>query len=225
MSKIERGGYFDECVAFLDAIGAARIAELRVGQESNRGSQSAMHQLGSVVVGSQKHFLGVKVPICPRPNEVQLRAAKEIALIDTILRRVPELRGAMPHFIGVLAVGEPQDVRALLTEDATEGGRRRIYPVPVSERIRRLLFGAFVEEGADPYRTFCESTLERTTAFDDGTRQRLLDFTPPPVLYNALGLTDYPKLNELVMGHMDLLTVTVSLESPLGSSPVFADYP
>lgn len=139
-----------------------------------------------------------------------------------LAEHIPEIESSLPTFTGMVAVAseiEPIPL-AVITEDASQGGRLEVWQSPMSQEIRDLLGQRFTQFG-EFYEIFDRSTLRNTTAFDVDGEERLLDFTPPPFrLKHYLRLPGYDDLYEYALDRQAEWTIEIPSDSPLAQSLV-----
>jgi hypothetical protein len=211
--------YIDRCVEAAQTVDAESLSELSVGRRiGSRGSEFTMRTLGRVSVLHGEEHLGLKIPDAGPGWPVERRILQELEAIELLLEHMPELSPAVPRFLALLSVDE-EDPLAVLTEDASQGGKISMRPFSVvggkSELAGSIAEAFAAVDGTEVDR----KAIDYLLAFMIGDRQRLLDFTPPPVWY-----TDEDESERISDGLYDLiegeraLTVDIGSQSPLGVS-------
>lgn len=207
--------YLEECIDAVKSIDLPTLAATPLGEEIGweTGSESDFHVLGRFSVRNTMQWVGIKGPRWQSSDPI-VRAQQELGFIGQCTEGSPDLRPLVPSFIGLISV-EGSEAMALITEDASQGKAVDMRSVPTSVRSRELIDTAFRNFGKG-YR-LQRAELDRTTAFDVGGQERLLDFTPPPVLYSS-GDTphSYEELHVDIWDAIPELTIALPLDSILG---------
>lgn len=207
--------YLEECIDAAKSIDTAKLAATPLGEEIGweSGSESDFHILGQFPVRQMMQWVGIKGPR-RRSSNPKNRLHQEVRFIGWCTEASPDLRPLVPSFIGLVSV-EGSKATALITEDASRGNSVDVWSNPTSARSRELIRVAFSDFGEG-----CElqsAELKRTTAFEVDGQERLLDFTPPPVLYRTANAPDaYLDLHGDIMDAIPDLTITLPFESRLG---------
>lgn len=207
--------YLGECIDAVKSIDLPALAATPLGEEIGweTGSESDFHVLGQFSVSKTMQWVGIKGPRRQSSDPIT-RLQQEVKFIGQCTEVSPDLRPLVPSFIGLVSV-EDSKAMALITEDASRGNTIEVWGTPTSARSRELIDAAFSDFG-EGY-SLQRSELNRTTAFDVDGQERLLDFTPPPVLYRVGNAPDsYVELHGDIMDAIPELTITLPHDSILG---------
>ncbi|HEX5797111.1 MAG TPA: hypothetical protein VFX86_01835 [Candidatus Saccharimonadales bacterium] len=220
--------YLEKCVEAAAYLNRSwqELASRKPGKRLGASDSYRVQSIGSGVIGMGQSLaltplgtirfpisrdLAIKIPRDKSDPMEKLR--DELPAIDEIVRRAPSLRKKVPAFVILLAVEDADNPAALITEDATYGGKLPIEETAASESARKALVRAFPNEDGE---VVASDVLANSLAFDvDGT-ERWLDFTPPPIYASdpdALKIVE-----DEVNARRDELTLTVPADSPLGLS-------
>lgn len=154
--------------------------DLDVKEPSGWGSNTIYRSIGhSTLTSGEVVYIGQK---SPRNYQMAInRLMLELTTICLITDRCPELMPLMPKFMGWTEWGdEPSNI----VDDASRGGEIQVFSSSTSNDTRARLLEGFAEFGA-PSTIFDDEELDRTTSFEAGKAERLLDFTPSPIRLSA----------------------------------------
>lgn len=177
----EKFAYLEQCRDLHSDIERAGI-NLDIKEPSGWGSNTIYRSIGSSTLNSgEVVYVGLKQPRS-RPAGLN-RLLNELCSISIITERCPELMPLVPQFMGWT---EWRSEECNIAEDATRGGQTQVYSSKTSKQTRSILTTGFAEFGK-LYDVFDDYELDRTTSFKVDGAERLLDFTPSPLLdYNDI---------------------------------------
>lgn len=205
--------YLEQCIETIAEVNTSGIAAMRrgklLGSSDNNGY--SVYALGRAEGNIDLH-LAVKAAT---GRDFLSRVMEEIAAVDEMIRKAPSLQGKMPFFIGLLAVGDSNNLAGVITEDATRSGELTIEPISASTVAVEELKAGFGEEAEEAVE---DIELEGSVAFSVGGTERWLDFTPSPVYTHASLRDPFGRLKAEVAARRDELTVTVPEDSLLSVS-------
>lgn len=173
------GAYLDKCIETLGGIDPEELSSARLANSLGGGSGFAFYpvDMAMKVSGEMRH-VGLKLPNHGR--HPASRVTREIGFIDYCIEREPRLEPYFPSFIGAVIIGHGAPV-AVITEDASSGGRYEVIDAPTSDETRDMLYGVFSALGS--FREVMEDdALARSVAFRVDGVERLLDLAPAPLL-------------------------------------------
>ncbi len=206
--------YFDACRQAAANIDVPALSELEPAAAIGRGSFFAFSPLGQLSLGGPKPvYAGLKRPNIALWRPI-VRLEQELTFIATVIDHSPEFQALVPAFMGLVAIEGEEEATAILTEDASEGGRHAVVSRPASPDVRRMLMKPF-EQPAGNDAELNRVRCNRILAFNVSGRQRLLDFTPFPV-NNVSGHASYTANSLPAMDLAAETTIRVPADSPLG---------
>lgn len=209
--------YIDRCVQAVESIDVAALSELTIGDEVDRGHETAFKHLGRLGVLGDEIYVGLKIPVPGNRHDAEFRFQGDVEAIESLLRYMPEYAPKPPKFMALLRVGEGKPV-ALLTEDVTRGGEVKAWPIgrirDEPSELARSIIKAF--EGVEGAKVL-DRDIDYSLAFIVGDETRFLDFTPPPVwLSHREGCDISQKIDHLIDDGS--LVIGINPQSPLGVS-------
>lgn len=207
--------YLDICTEVKRCVNVDDLSSRKPGDLVGiAGSGYCFRQLGALSVTDLKaDYVGLKIPRLTEKGIIA-RTHYEIAFIALQLNVTPELNSYFPRFMNLIQV-EDSDSKALLTEDVSEGGHKELWGQPASSYVREMLYRPFSEYGAMD-EVLDHHELNRTTAFDVGGEEKLLDLVPPPVQMRYRRRPDLAKAySEAVHDALPNITITIPRDSNL----------
>lgn len=173
------GVYLDKCIETLDGIDPEELSSARLANGLGSGSGFAFYPVDRAMkVSGEMRHVGLKLPNHGR--HLASRVTREIGFIDYCIEREPRLESYFPSFIGAVVIGEGVPA-AVITEDASSGGRSAVIDAPASEEVGAMLYGVFCKLGS--FREVMDDdALARSVAFRVDGVERLLDLAPAPLL-------------------------------------------
>jgi hypothetical protein len=210
--------YLESCIDVANSINPYRLATLKPGEVIGSGSQFTFRPLGRLMIGGHnRQYVGLKSPRKRQPGKISAadKLISEMASISLYTSGSPDLLPKMPAFMCLLKIKDT-DHDFILTEDASEGGAKKVLPRRTLLSTRELLYEQFKDAGSSDD-VLDKEVLDMTTAFSVEGVERLLDFTPDPVKTDVLYMKDAigPHIIAAVERIEDL-TLTIPAISPLG---------
>ena len=221
MSELDKTyPYIGQCERIVNEIDVSALEQMElqgvVGSSDHLSSANTLtYALGETTVSGNNVALAVKID----PGNT-FRLQGELEVISSIIALAPELAPKFPLFMGGLAL-KGRDIRraAILTEDATKGGLLPIRPAFLSHDTLAALDKSVSDEGG-LYAVFDRETLVRSTSFDVGGEERILDLHPSPFNfeYQSKHRDEHRKSFPIFREAASELTFRINPESPLGES-------
>ncbi len=172
--------YFEACKAVVSALDTEELASLALGDVLGRGSGFAFRQLGKLTIEpGNEQFLGIKVPTANK-HAVEARLMGELAFIGLVVEMSPRLMDNVPSFMALARLEGDDILAGILTEDVSQGGKKRVREAPASNRLRKLLYEPFNDLGPIE-KVMSDRVCDRSLAFNVEGTEKLLDFTPKPI--------------------------------------------
>lgn len=211
--------YLDTCKATANGIDVVKLGKSHfIGEPAKGGGDYGFRSIGSISIAGNDVYPGVKIPDTNvSAFEILLRLCTEVAIIDIITSRSPDLLPKVSRFTCLVVIEGDEDPVAILTEDFTESGKKSMVPAAASEAVRDSMYRPFRNYGnrAD---LLDEETLELATAcLVEGVEERLHDFTPNPFIHRQFLIQEFTPHMRTVSEFIPGMTVAIPRDSSLSS--------
>jgi hypothetical protein len=215
------GKYLDGCAGIASQLSIREVEDCVVGREIGQGSKFTSYSLGIIAVAGHEIYACLKIPnksIVDRAFEIAARYAKEVVAIDDLLIRDESLVPYVPLFMAPLAI-EGAGLVGILTEDATKNGKLEIRE-GAGFALEKRVIEAYSDVHGTSDAVFLDEVVRNSLMFTlgnfaDGFQERLLDFTPPPIIGigNISGIRRQVESGEHVVTIPSGCTLTQSVET------------
>lgn len=164
--------------------------------KSGEGSGFSFRSYGHALLASAEVvYIGEKQPN-EGPRSANRRVRQDLVRSSILADRCPELLPKLPRFIGW---HYDREGTAILTEDASAGGKHEVWGVDAEEGTLEILIAGFGREN------LAFRDINNSMTFETEGVERFLDMTPGPFLnykrildqYNGLAETAFDLADDL----------------------------
>jgi hypothetical protein len=191
-------------------------AENCIGQNEGTlsGSPTLVYALGSFATEHGTVHLALKR--VGSPGNRLYGELKDTLILD---KRTPELVAQLPRFIGTVSVEGDNKPAAIITEDASAGGRLKVRQANLSAGSLAIFSENFEDFGG--LEAFDHTTLIHHTTFEVDGRERILDLQPSIFFGSEFahpGNQEYIDAMDNASRATDKLDIKIKADSPLAGS-------